>query len=278
MARCHNGVRRYDGRFRGWRLASLFLTSSVFIPIGASACPTQFSEDGLWITSEPGWSDDVIYVIANLTVSNDEAADIVFAPSASDTIQVWIPPQEAANPYEVPVYDLSGLATYKVSPAGNTYGPGDSVSWQVAFDVSGASETYQSVLSVRPEESDQFGQFSFSIVASELACSSGEPFFIEILDFEAASEEILLTVSAEAGLSAITSYAATCSDDGGMEYSASSTDTRITISGLVDDVDYTCTANATNASGTSTNSAVTDAITPTLDAGLPIWLLNEAIP
>jgi len=111
-----------------------------------------------------------------------------------------------------------------------------------------------------------------------LACSSGEPFFIEILDFEAASEEILLTVSAEAGLSAITSYAATCSDDGGMEYSASSTDTRITISGLVDDVDYTCTANATNASGTSTNSAVTDAITPTLDAGLPIWLLNEAIP
>ena len=74
---------------------------------------------------------------------------------------------------------------------------------------------------------------------------------MEILDFEAASEEILLTVSAEAGLSAITSYEATCLDDDGTEYSASSTDTRITISGLADDVDYTCTANATNASGTS---------------------------
>ena len=98
----------------------------------------NFLKTVCWITSEPGWSDGVIYVIANLTVSNDEAADIVFAPSASDTIQVWIPPQEGANPYETPDYDLSGLATYKVSPAGNTYGPGDSVSWQVAFDVSGA--------------------------------------------------------------------------------------------------------------------------------------------
>ena len=102
MAMCQNGERRYDGRLRGWRFASLFLTSCVCIPIGASACPTQFSEDGAWITSEPGWSDDVIYVIANLTVSNDEAADIVFAPSASDTIQAWIPPQEGANPYEDP--------------------------------------------------------------------------------------------------------------------------------------------------------------------------------
>ena len=179
---------------------------------------------------------------------------------------------------KIPVYDLSGLATYKVSPAGSTYGSGDSVGWQVAFDVSGASETYQSVLSIRPEESDLFGQFSFSIVASELACSSGEPFFMEILDFEAASEEILLTVSAEAGLSAITSYEATCLDDDGTEYSASSTDTRITISGLTDDVDYTCTANATNASGTSANSPATDVITPMPPTGLPVWLLNEAIP
>lgn len=275
---CHHRQKRSEGPVQALWSLPLMLASIVSISTYAEACPTQFSEDGRWVTSDPDWSDDVIFVIASLSVSNDEAADIVFAPSAEDTLQVWIPPQEDESPYENPVYDLQNLATYKASPAGNTYGPGDVVTWQVAFNVSGAPEAYQNKLSVRPEENDQFGQFAFTVVSDELACSAGEPFFVEVLGVDVASEEIVLTVSAEAGTSAITSYEATCADGDGTEYSASSTDTEITISGLVDDVDYTCTANATNTSGTSIDSPVTDVITPTLATGLPVWLLNEAIP
>ena len=86
---------------------------------------------------------------------------------------------------------------------------------------------------------------------------------------------LYVTVSDNGG-SAITSYAATCTD-GSTNYVGISTTSPITVSGLTNDVSYTCTATATNSVGASTASATTAPIIPEETAtGLPIWLLYEA--
>ena len=86
---------------------------------------------------------------------------------------------------------------------------------------------------------------------------------------------LYVTVSDNGG-SAITSYAATCTD-GSTSFVGTSTTSPITVSGLTNDVSYTCTATATNSVGASTASATTAPIIPEETAtGLPIWLLYEA--
>jgi hypothetical protein len=76
----------------------------------------------------------------------------------------------------------------------------------------------------------------------------------------------------------ITRYDATCttnSSSGGSTYGTSGT-SPITVSGLTNDVAYTCTVTATNSVGTSSASAATDPITPeATSSGLPIWLLYQ---
>jgi hypothetical protein len=74
----------------------------------------------------------------------------------------------------------------------------------------------------------------------------------------------------------ITGYNATCTD-GTNTFNGTSTSSPITVSGLTDDVAYTCTVTATNSVVTSSASAATDPITPEETyTGLPIWLLYEA--
>ena len=88
--------------------------------------------------------------------------------------------------------------------------------------------------------------------------------------------EIYLYVTANNGGSDITGYTATCTAGAG-SFSGTSTSSPITVSGLTNDLAYTCTATATNSVGTSSASAATDPITPEeLPAGLPIWLLYQA--
>jgi hypothetical protein len=88
---------------------------------------------------------------------------------------------------------------------------------------------------------------------------------------------VTLRVSvADNGGADITQYDATCTD-GTNTFTGTSTSSPITVSGLTNDVAYTCTLTATNSVGTSSASTATDPITPEeLSAGLPIWLLYEA--
>ena len=89
--------------------------------------------------------------------------------------------------------------------------------------------------------------------------------------------KIILTVSvSDNGGTAITGYQATCID-GTNTFTGTSTSSPITVSGLTNEVAYTCTVTATNSVGTSSASAATDPITPERrSTGLPIWLLYQA--
>ena len=89
--------------------------------------------------------------------------------------------------------------------------------------------------------------------------------------------KIILTVSvSDNGGTDITGYDATCTD-GTNAYTGTSTSSPITVSGLTNDVPYTCTVTATNSVGTSSASAATAPITPEeTSTGLPIWLLYQA--
>ena len=86
--------------------------------------------------------------------------------------------------------------------------------------------------------------------------------------------EIYLTVSVTSdGGDTVTSYDAVCSN-GTSDFTGQSTTTTITVSGLENEDSYTCTVTATNSAGTSSASAVSDALTPEALPGLPIWLLE----
>ena len=98
---------------------------------------------------------------------------------------------------------------------------------------------------IQPVDHDQYGTFQFGIVEAEFTCTEGEPFFAEITEAEAGLGEILLTVGAEQGSAAITSYDATCADTDGNETDASSTGTS-PLPDLENGEDYTCTVTATN--------------------------------
>lgn len=87
--------------------------------------------------------------------------------------------------------------------------------------------------------------------------------------------EIYLYLSSSSPEWAITGYTATCSD-GVNSFAGTSTSSPITVSGLANEVAYTCTVTAENSVGTSPASATTARITPEATAGLPIWLIYQA--
>ena len=87
--------------------------------------------------------------------------------------------------------------------------------------------------------------------------------------------EIILYVSAGSG-GAPTSYTASCSD-GLNTITGTGASSPITLTGLSNDIAYTCTVTASNANGTSGASGETSSITPEASSsGLPTWLLYEA--
>ena len=103
------------------------------------------------------------------------------------------------------------------------------------------------------------------------------PLAPNILKIDFGDGEIYLYVSSSSdGGSAITGYTASCTD-GTNTFTGASTSSPITVSGLTNDVAYTCTVTATNSVGTSSASSATDPITPeATSTGLPIWLLYQA--
>ncbi|MDC3016041.1 fibronectin type III domain-containing protein, partial [Luminiphilus sp.] len=120
------------------------------------------------------------------------------------------------------------------------------------------------------------GDSSASNVVSFKTQAPKAPSSPTIIDFDYADGEIKVRVTADDGGSPITSYTATCTD-GTNTFTGTSTSSPITVSGLTNDVAYTCTVTATNSVGTSSASAATDPITPEkTSTGLPIWLLYQA--
>ena len=99
---------------------------------------------------------------------------------------------------------------------------------------------------------------------------------IAYTDYEDGKIILGISVSDNGGRE-ITTYSATCSD-GSDSFTSTSASSPITVSGLMNDVAYTCTVTATNSVGTSSASASTAPITPEATAtnGLPIWLLYQA--
>jgi len=88
--------------------------------------------------------------------------------------------------------------------------------------------------------------------------------------------ELTLFVSESSQSTTVDSYTATCTD-GTNTFTGTSTSSPITVSGLTNDVAYTCTVTATNSVGTSSASAATAPITPEESTdSLPIWLLYKA--
>jgi len=99
----------------------------------------------------------------------------------------------------------------------------------------------------------------------------------EIVSVAVEDGQVVLAFSvSDNGGTDITGYEATCTD-GTNTFTGTSTSSPITVSGLTNDVAYTCTVTATNSVGTSSVSAATAPITPEETAtGLPIWLLYQA--
>jgi len=99
----------------------------------------------------------------------------------------------------------------------------------------------------------------------------------EVISSDSQDGSIVLWVSvSDNGGTDITEYEATCTD-GTSTFTGTSTSSPITVSGLTNEVAYTCTVTATNSVGTSSASAATAPITPEeTSTGLPIWLLYQA--
>ena len=244
-----------------------------------AACPTTVIRDsnGRSVETTPDWSDDVAFVIADLVFSNSMPGDVTFNPQGSpvadwETLDI---DRRGSDPYDYPFIPLAEDAIYSISPAGETYSSGESIRWRVAFEAGAGPAGYYNRVGLQPRDHDQYGTFQFGIVDVEFPCTEGEPFFAEIVQADAGSGEIFLTVSAEQGNAAITSYDATCEDPDGNETDASSSDAAITVTDLEDGENYTCIVTATNALGTSLASDPTDPLTP-MSGGLPTWLIHEA--
>jgi hypothetical protein len=111
----------------------------------------------------------------------------------------------------------------------------------------------------------------------EIFGSVSEPTKPSIISTDSGDGEIILEISiSDNGGADITRYDASCTD-GTNTYIGTSPTSPITVSGLTNDVAYTCTVTAANSVGTSSASSATAPITPEqIASGLPIWLLYQA--
>jgi len=94
----------------------------------------------------------------------------------------------------------------------------------------------------------------------------------QIIRIEPGDEELTIFVSASVGA---TRYVATC-EGGGTSHTGESVSTSITVSGLTNDVTYSCSVFAENSVGPSGVSVSQAMIPEATSGGLPIWLLYQA--
>ena len=149
-----------------------------------------------------------------------------------------------------------------------------------ATNSGGTSSASAATSPITPEESSAglpiWLLYQAYVTSSSEGVISGIPTDVTITKSDYDDGEITLWVNADEGDATITGYDASCTD-GTNTYTGTSGSSPITVSGLTNDVAYTCTVTATNSVGTSSASAATAPITPEETAtGLPIWLLYQA--
>ena len=131
-------------------------------------------------------------------------------------------------------------------------------------------ETYNCVAFASADSGRGEATEAFTLQAAD---NPGAPIIVRV---EPEDGAIRLSVRAENNGSEIIFYKAACTD-GTNTYTDTSTTSPITVSGLTNDVAYTCTVTATNSVGTSVASAATATITPEeTTTSLPVWLLYQA--
>ena len=106
----------------------------------------------------------------------------------------------------------------------------------------------------------------------ELLPPTAPPATPQIIRIEPGDEELTIFVSASVGA---TRYFATC-EGGGTSHTGESVSTSITVSGLTNDVTYSCSVFAENSFGPSGDSPLQLATPKVASSGLPIWLLYQA--
>ena len=242
-------------------------------------CPDQLASDlgNPYLYTETEWSPEVEWVTATFSLTNESGREINFTTLApSETLDAWVRYPDGSDPYSTPPYEISDEDfIYRQSPAGSSFSAGAVISWKVAMYVAGAPEDYRRELKVSPTEAgDAFSELEPNLISSSLSCSSGEPFLAEITTIEAGLDEIILSVLAETGRSAISSYHASCENSAGISTVASSASNSLTLSNLDAGEEYSCTATAINSWGASASSDPKRASTP--GNHLPAWLLHEA--
>ena len=242
-------------------------------------CPDHFATDlgNPHLYTETEWSPEAEWVTATFSLTNESGGEVDFTTLApSETLDAWVRYPDGSDPYSTPPYKIPDEdLIYRLSPAGSSFETGAVISWKVAMYVMGAPEDYRRELKVLPTATgDAFSEFEPNLISSSLSCSSGEPFLAEITTIEAGLDEIVLSILAETGRSAISSYHASCENSAGVTSVASGTSNSLTLSDLDAGEEYSCAATATNSWGTSASSDPTRIYT--LESGLPVWLLYEA--
>ena len=180
----------------------------------------------------------------------------------------------------------SSPVTYTVTPSASGSG---SIDPAIALPVaSGNTITYGLIPSTGYQVSAVGGTCGGSIIESVVYTTSAisgnctvqasftplAPGVPTITKTDSGDGEITLFVTAGSG-GAPTSYTATCTD-GANAISADSPTSPITVSGLENDVAYTCSVVATNGTDSSGSATASSTITPMSMGGLPIWLLYQA--
>ena len=143
-----------------------------------------------------------------------------------------------------------------------------------------AKEVSDTIATVSPMVTDSHGnsapRVDLYLTYDEMLVSAPPSAPINV-KFDYGDGEIYLSFQInEDGGSPVTLVTATCTD-GTNTFTGTSTESPITVSGLTNEVAYTCTVTAKNSVGTSSASAATDPITPEEEStGLPVWLLYQA--
>ena len=165
-----------------------------------------------------------------------------------------------------------------IAPAGDQLVDGDE---QVAFvltpssgyrisDVSGSCPG--GVLAGNDYQTGPITQNCTVAALFELLPPTAPPATPQIIRIEPGDEELTIFLSASVGA---TRYVAIC-EGGGMTYRGDSVSTSLTVSGLVNDVTYSCSVFAENSFGPSGDSVSQVVTLEAVSSGLPIWLLYQA--
>ena len=245
-----------------------------FIPVGTTDVDGGFMHMAMGMRSGPGIDAGTFLSLAGFPNSK------LTPPPTSNKVGTYTatdPPlgQVHSMPANYLGADYSGDCTEApLYPPGITLSPTDGAIYCGWFDFDGGKRVL--VRGRLRNPSGAYRDLYWEDPLMLIEYPRREPTSPNIVAIDAENEVISLAVSTDDYGSPITRYDATCTD-GTNTFTGQSTSSPIMVSGLTNDVAYTCKVTATNSVGTSSASAATDPIIPEeIYTGLPIWLLYEA--